>query len=208
MKIRKNKNLILLFGPDGAGKTTLANALAKNFAKKGIRVKVSWMRGTHTLALVIACFLSRFNSLKGQDNPYFRIRSPSPIKLWQLIEFLSVIPVILVKYEIPRRIGYIVIGERSYIDFIVWIVTTTNDPLFIRSKYATILLKMATHGKNFYVTAKPNTLLKRKFNEIDKKFLEKQIKYYKILSKMINAVEIDSTKKSLYQCLLEVYRWI
>jgi thymidylate kinase len=208
MKIRKNKNFILLFGPDGAGKTTLAKTLAKNFAKKDVRVKVSWMRGTHTLALVMARFLSRFNSLKGQDNPYFHIRSPSPIKLWQLIEFLSVIPVILVKYEVPRRIGYTVIGERSYIDFIVWVATTTNDPLFIRSKYATILLKMASRGKNFYVTAKTSTLLKRRFNEIDKNFLEKQIKYYKILSKIINAVEIDSTQKSLYQCLLEVYRWI
>ncbi|MGB9622287.1 MAG: AAA family ATPase, partial [Candidatus Bathyarchaeia archaeon] len=48
--------LICLFGPDGSGKSTLARALTKRLSDENFRVKLSWMRGTHTLASLVARF--------------------------------------------------------------------------------------------------------------------------------------------------------
>jgi len=42
--------IICFFGPDGSGKTTLAKALARKFEDYRFNVRISWMRGTHTLA--------------------------------------------------------------------------------------------------------------------------------------------------------------
>jgi hypothetical protein len=66
---------------------------------------------------------------------------------------------------------------------------------------------MAEHGKNFYITASIDTLLKRR-PDLDKNFLEKQIRYYRILSRAVNANEVDTTQKEAYQSLIEIYRWI
>jgi len=41
--------IICFFGTDGSGKSTLAKALTKRLNSENFRVKLSWMRGTHTL---------------------------------------------------------------------------------------------------------------------------------------------------------------
>jgi len=70
--------LICLFGSDGSGKTTLAKALARELEDHGFNVRISWMRGTHTLASPLARFLSRFTLFRESDNPYYGISGFSP----------------------------------------------------------------------------------------------------------------------------------
>jgi len=62
-------SLVCLFGPDSSGKTTLAKALASGLENQRLKVKVSWMRSTNTLAFLLAKFLSRFSAFRGSDNP-------------------------------------------------------------------------------------------------------------------------------------------
>ena len=88
--------IICFFGPNGSGKSTLAKALAREFEYRRFRTLVSWMRGTHTLASMLARFLSKFATFKGSDNPYYGISIPNNAKrVWQLIEFISVLPILL-----------------------------------------------------------------------------------------------------------------
>lgn len=62
---------------------TLAKALARGLENQGLKVKISWMRGTHTLASLLAKFLSRFSAFRGSDNPYYGIRIPKGFRrLW------------------------------------------------------------------------------------------------------------------------------
>jgi thymidylate kinase len=112
-------SLICLFGPDGSGKTTMAKALTRKLENHNLKVKISWMRGTHTLASVLARHFSRFAAFKGSDNPYYGVYIPSDMRrLWQLLEFMSVLSILLVKFILPRILGYIVIAERYVPDFL------------------------------------------------------------------------------------------
>jgi len=101
-------------------KTTIARVLANKLKLKGLRVTVPWMRGTHTWASLLASFLSRFETFKGPDNPYYHISIPTSAKtMWQLIEFVSLLPLLLTRFIIPSVMGYVVIAERYTPDFTV-----------------------------------------------------------------------------------------
>ncbi len=198
--------IIYFFGPDGSGKTTFIRALTEILNREGYKVRLSWMRGTHTLASLLARFLSKFKSFKGSNNPYYGITIPRNLKrVWQLIEFASIIPIILLKYILPSTLGYWVVADRYVLDFIVWVSITTNDQRYLKSVEAKFLLALSskTHVR-IYVTATIKELLRRRKEDIH--YLREQLKIYNQIALDIHANILDTTDKSTDKSFKEVLR--
>ena len=198
--------IVYLFGPDGSGKSTLAGMLIRRVSKKGFKVKLSWMRGTHTLASILARFLSKFPTFKGSDNPYYGIFIPSRIKrLWQLIEFMSVLPILLYRFMLPSLFGYTVIAERYLPDFLVWVSLTTRDEDYLKRLEARFMLALSMKADvKVYVTASEAELIKRRKGEVNRDFLHRQLKLYDRIAKLVGAHKIDTTESSVEETLNEL----
>ncbi len=195
--------IICLFGPDGSGKTTIARALAEKFKLRGSRAAVSWMRGTHTLASLLARFLSRFTLFRGSDNPYYGISIPEHARrVWQLIEFISVLPILLIRFMLPCFLGRVVVAERYVPDFLIWVSLTTRDADYLKSLEARFLLaiSMKAHVK-VYVTASEAELAKRRGGEVNREFLRRQLKLYDEMAELVKAYKIDTTGRSVKETL-------
>jgi len=182
--------LICLFGPDGSGKSTLAKALAERFNKNKLKVRVSWMRGSHTLASLLARLLSKFSCFKGFDNPYYQISIPQNFKrFWQFLEFVSLLPILLARFLLPKMMGYVVIAERYLPDFIVWVAVTTKDEGFLKSTWAEFLLAITSKAQTrIYLTAELKELVRR--SNLNEGFLRKQIKLYDVIAQAIGAYKL------------------
>lgn len=194
--------IIMFFGLDGSGKTTLATALVEELSKQGFKTRVSWMRGTHTLASILAKFLARFNAFAGSDNPYYRISIPNKMRgLWRFIEFISVIPVIALRLVVPSFLGYLVVAERSPADFVAWVSLVTRDPNYINRREAKFLLLLNASVK-IYVTCGVEELLRRRNG--DPNVLKRQIDLYNRLSSIVKAFILDTTDKSVEESFGEL----
>jgi len=161
------------------------------------------MRGTHTLASLLAKLLSRFTIFRGSDNPYYGISIPKSMKrIWQLIEFISVLPILLFRFILPRFLGYVVVAERHLPDFLVWVTLTTRDTNYLRSLEARFMLALSMKADvKVYVTASETELVRRRSGEVNHEFLRKQLKLYDNMAKLIRAYKIDTTERGVEETL-------
>ncbi len=189
--------IICFFGPDGSGKSSIAQVLLKSLDSQGFKVRLSWMRGTHTVASIIARFLSKFNVFKGPDNLYYNISIPKSLRrFWQILEFFSVLPVLLVKFFFPSMAGKAVVAERYLLDFITWVSIETNDSKYLKSleaKFLTALVLKTT--VNVYVTADFAVLRQRRSDSWV--FIQKQLAIYDSLAKSVGAFRLDTSNKTV-----------
>lgn len=194
--------MVAFFGPDGSGKSTLAKALALELRRRGFRAKVSWMRGTHTISSLLAMLLSRFRAFRGLDNPYYGISLPSHARrVWQLIEFVSLLPILLTRFILPQLLGYLVIAERYLPDFLAWVSLTTNDNDYLRRFEAMLILALSMKADVcFYITASKAELLKRRV-DVGEELLDRQLKHYDRLARLVAAHRIDTTEMSVEEAL-------
>jgi len=202
--------LIVLGGPDGSGKTTLALMLLKYFAMKKLRVKVVRIRGTHTLAYTLMVFLRRFSVFKGSGLHYYSFRVPPKLKgLWLVIELLSIFPLIALYYYVYRLVYDVVISERGALDFAVWVLTGVRprpSSLFLRA-FLKVAQSLILHFKTIYITASKETLLKRKLSERD--LISDMYCIYELLAKQLYLRRIDTTNlqpSKAFRELLKVLR--
>lgn len=199
--------IVYFFGPDGSGKSTLTTTLAKIAQERGYKVKLSWMRGSHTITSLVSKLLSRFDLFKGTENPYYAIKIPKKLRtLWQFLEFLGALPVIFGKFIIPSFLGYHILADRYVLDLAVWICLTTDDYDFLQKFEAKILVALTVKIRaKFYVFADVEKLNSRK----DNLWLpQKQLRLYGKLAEVVGANLIDTTEKSIEQSLQEILKVI
>ncbi|MEM3806042.1 MAG: hypothetical protein QXV08_08305 [Desulfurococcus sp.] len=192
------------FGPDGSGKSTLARLLRSYLYSQGVYAYISWFRGTHLFASVLARFFSRFTSFRGYGNPYYRIVVPSKLRpLWVLVEFFSLLP----HYLFRRLFSLLhpVIGDRGLLDFVVWIIVTLDYPRFISSFIGRFLARVVAKEKNVYVKADPATL-HRRVVDIPPSFLAKEVACYGVLAKYYASHTIDTTSRTPMESLGELLK--
>jgi len=194
--------IICLFGPDAAGKTTLAREVAAELASEGFRVKVAWMRGSHTFVSLLSRFLSRFPVFRGGFNPYYGVAIPRPMaRLWLILEYLGALPIILWRFILPSVLGYTVVAERYVADLLVWIALITDDDGFLSDILARHLLVLASRAcPAFLVIADPEELARRGGGELN--VLRRQNCLYEAVRK--GAYVVETTGKTPSESLREV----
>jgi len=206
---RLSGRVVCLFGADGSGKTTIARFVSAYLRRKGISVQIAWLRGTHTLASIIARFLSTFPAFRGPCNPYYSICIPKKLRrIWIWLELISILPVVLMRLVLPRILGKTVIAERSPLDLLVWLTITLQWSGTLRSLVIPIVVSLARSlcDRLVYVRASELTLLARRRGCREESVIPLELHLYDALARALGTPCIDTTNRPVSESVVEVLK--
>jgi thymidylate kinase len=194
----KTPRAIIFFGSDGTGKTTQANILVGKLRGRGIRTKKTWIRGRHTLAFVVSKVLQKLN----QERPmvpdryhlWFLLDTNETIRtrVWSLLEFVSVVPLVVYRMYVPLLLGYRVVAERYVVDTVIfnqYYIGHSFDP------YGRILMRMVPKNSLLiHLDGLERDILKRRSEDgTPLAFVEYQLKTYRSLASTLHALTINTS---------------
>jgi len=192
---------IIISGADGSGKTTVVRLLASYFSRHGTTC-VHWFRGSHLLAYLLYRLLSRFSSFRGYCNPYYGVCVPIKLRpLWVHVEFWSLIPHVIVRF-ILRRFCRVLVRNRGFMDFIVWVIVTLEHPSFLSSTYGRFLLRLAALEGPVYLHADVDTLAGRA--DVPRSFIARELVAYNMLARCTSRCSIDTGRRSPQAVVKEI----
>lgn len=210
-------SFINITGIDGSGKTTMTRFLTKQLRSEDIKTRYVWIKSLHTLAYLISrIFESRgwHRLVKNPNNTIvsrFELpNSRSAEKIWSIIEFISVLPWIIVKVNLAIFFGFTVVSDRYTIDSIISIAMRTRSPSFVESFLGKLLLRMIPkEAAVIYLDVDLHTVLKRRHDiEYTTDEIQGQIVLYRLLAEKMGAYLIDTTMLSIEDVETKVVDYI
>lgn len=207
-------HFIIFFGPDGAGKTTQVKLLTSYLKSYKFRVRNEHLRVHHTIASLLSKLFIRFGYYKTTNEKILigantKIFVPPTFNcifcfIWALIEFLSVVPLVIVRFYLPLALGYIVIADRFTVDTVISIAYFLNNYHFLRGFITKLLLCFIPKGAIlFYLNTDLQTLLKRR-NDETLYHIKFQRLAYNQLAKTMKFVHIDTSKHNQRETFMKV----
>ena len=209
-------SVIVITGVDGAGKSTIARMLKHELSLRNYDVRIVWIKSLHTLAYLIYLL---FSKVKGKEY----IKNPNNIvvehyvttwmrklgKVWLLIEFISVLPWILLRVEVPSKFKTI-ICDRYIPDFLATASLRISKPSIPwKSSIGKFLRRLQQKYKTVLLDIEYEIVLKRRPNvEYTEEELKKLIAIYRLLVKEQEAKVINTVRNSVEETLRQVIEYL
>jgi hypothetical protein len=151
-------------------------------------------RGSHLLASLLYRLLSRFRSFRGYRNPYYGVCVPVKLRpLWVHVEFWSLIPHVIMRL-ILRRFCRVLVCDRGFMGFIVWVIVTLGHPSFLSSTYGRFLVRLTALEGPVYLYADVDTLAGRA--DVPRSFIARELIAYNMLARYTSRCSIDTGGRS------------
>ena len=165
--------IIAFFGPDGAGKTTIARLVVQYLERKGLKVAYVRLRSHHMGMYILLQLLRLLKVMPCTHSPrildYSMRRIFRQSKVFLYIETLNVLLWLLVNVRLKLLMGRIIVAERYIPDFLVSLqmISSRMDYIYGMTLLGVLVTKFVCHENIIYVylTAKPEILCKRKKDE-------------------------------------------
>ena len=178
---------IIISGPDGSGKSTIARVLKMELAKRGYPTHYTWLRYPRLLSL-LPLFISRLTRInikveaKGICEHVFHDYRRIPIlgKLYELAILIDYIIYKFFKALIPQLIGFMVIIDRGLLDITVDVYIETKR--FPKTLYRALIRESKKpNSLKIVVLASRSTLVSRRKDNLCRPGFRRIPVIYKVL---------------------------
>lgn len=192
---------IIISGPDGTGKSSIAKAVIKKFSEKNIKLEYVWLRFNHYLSKLLN-LIGRISGKSFYENyswgkigyhhyhgiiGFFYVIS---IYLDQLIFNL-----IFRKFFLKKNKRYLI--DRFVIDSMADLIVDTKRTNMIILLFGPYLVKELNNSNAFILQCDKQTVISRRPDIIDDKCYDMKIHAYKLIASKFNIPIIDTQIMSI-----------
>jgi energy-coupling factor transporter ATP-binding protein EcfA2 len=202
------REVIVISGPDGSGKSTFAKILSRELRKKGYPVYYTWLRYPRFLSLlpllisklIGTTFKIKVNGVcRHVFHAYYRI--PILGRLYELAIFIDYLVYKFFKIFIPRFFGFIIVVDRGLLDILIDVYTETKR----LSKLLYVYLKWESREPNYsrilLMASYPTLMSRRRDNLCNPRFREVYALYRILGSAYGYRTFFNETPKDLEQAV-------
>jgi energy-coupling factor transporter ATP-binding protein EcfA2 len=197
-------NIIIISGPDGSGKSTIAKILRTELKKRGYPVYYTWLRYPRLFSL-LPLLISRFigttleiridGVCKSVLHAYYRV--PILGKLYELAILVDYLIYKFFKVYIPSLLGFIVIIDRGLLDILIDVYVETRKFPKLLHVYLERESKKTNSSRVLIIASYPTLISRRRDNLCDPGF-RKVYALYKLLGPICGyKVFFNETPKDL-----------
>jgi len=162
--------IIVLFGPDGSGKTTIARMLMSYLSSRGIKASYVRFKSHHLVMYLILSFLRKLSLIPSTNSPrildYSLKRYFNKSKLYVFLELINAIVWLVVNVMLRKLVGErVIVADRYVPDLIVsMLIIAPNKSILINlSKILKIFMQ---HTVKVFLYTDVNVALNRKKEEL------------------------------------------
>jgi len=203
--------MIIFFGPDGTGKTTLARLLEAYLRSKGYRVRRIRLRSHHLAMYVLISMMRRLKLIPSTYSPrilsYSLRRYFKNSKVFMYLEAINVILWILVNVKLKSLFdrNAITIAERYVPDFIADMILVTSNYSFPRILLK-ILRNLMKNSIKVFLYARFEDILNRKRDEaLSTEYLVALTRIYVSILPYIGVdMYLNTSKHNKFESLLAI----
>jgi len=217
--------IIAFFGPDGAGKTTVAKLLAKYYMEKGFKVAYVRLRIHHMAMYVLIKLLQLLRVIPSTRSPrishYSMRRLFKQSRFFFILESLNVLLWLIINVKVRLMMNHIIVAERYIPDFLISLYMITSKIDYIEKAMLSRILvaKFVCHDNRVFIhlTANPMVLHGRKKDEeLSLTFIRFSLISYHVITNLMKKMcrskmklfVIDTSRQSPLQTLEDILKYI
>jgi DNA polymerase III delta prime subunit len=212
LRLEKSNELvmknIMLSGPDGTGKSTIADAVITELKHKNIVLNHVWLRFNHYLAKII----NLLGRITGKS--YYETYSWGKSGYHEyegVLGFFYVLAVYLdhLFFDLILRNNYLkfqqnYLIDRFIIDIIADLIVDTKRPNMIFFLFAPFLKKELKLAHAFILKCDKEIVISRRIDILDDKSYDAKISAYKLIASRFDITTVDSGKLTIEQSVSEI----
>ena len=198
----------MLSGPDGTGKSTIANAVICRLNESNNNVSHVWLRFNHYSAK----FINMVGRLTGKS--YYETYSWGKLGYHDYNGFIGVFYIIAVyidhlifntffrKTHLKRNKNYLI--DRFIIDIIADLIVDTKRPNMVFFLFGPFLKKELILAHAFILKCDKEIVVSRREDILDDKSYDAKISVYKLIALRFNITSVDSGQLSIEESVNKI----